>query len=136
MDQPFESKFGNEPDLKFQPYQIVCLEHDNTYLYAEVVQMADGKQVCWVRPVALVEGTLEWMQDPTLIHPSNLHDLRHSSDLLLPSALFRSALDTEVIPLLSYLSELTDAAVSWAEFPQAQLNQLVKKVCLAHPELF
>ncbi len=115
---------------------MVCLEHGSTSLYAEVVQMAEGKQVCWVRPLVLVEGSLEELQDPTSPHSSSLHDLRHSSDLLLPSALFRRALDTEVIPLLSYLSDGANAVMSQSEPPQAQLNQLVKQICLAHPELF
>ena len=136
MHQSLPSKFTNDLGPEFRPYQMVCLEHGSSYLYAEVVQMAAGKQVCWARPVVLIEGALEWTHDPTLIHPSNLHDLRQSSDLLLPSALFRSALDTEVIPLLAYLPEVIDSAINQTELPQVQLNQLVKKICLAHPELF
>jgi hypothetical protein len=136
MHQSFQPQSTNKPDPEFQPYQIVCLEHGSTYLYAEVVQIADGKQVCWVRPLALLEGTLEWTQETEPVHSSNLHDLRQSSDLFLPTALFRDALDTEVMPLLSLLPDLVDSSIAQAEFPQAQLNRLVKSVCLAHPELF
>lgn len=134
--QSFQSKPGKrEPE--FQPCQMVCMEHHNTYLYAEVVQMAEGKQICWVRPLALLERTLEDIPDRALEHTSKLYDLRQSSDLLLPSALFRNALDTEVIPLLSHLSDFIDAGeTNQNAFAQARLNQLVKNVCLAHPELF
>ncbi|UIE37160.1 hypothetical protein [Leptodesmis sichuanensis] len=136
-----QPKLTNAPESPFQPYQLVCLEHGGTYLYAEVVQMADGKQVCWVRPLVLVRGTLEWSQDSTLVPASSLYDLRHCSDLLLPSALFRSAFDTEVIPLLSHLAEvessnLVNITLNTPESPQAQLHQLLKQVCLGHPELF
>lgn len=102
--------------------------------------MADGKQVCWVRPLVLVKETLEWSQDSMLVPTSSLYDLRHCSDLLLPSALFRSALDTEVIPLLSHLSEessnLVNVAMNTPESPQVQLHELLQQVCLGHPELF
>lgn len=98
--------------------------------------MADGKQICWVRPLALIEETLECMEDTNSVHSSNLYDLRQSSDLLLPSALFRDALDTEAIPLLSQLSGLIDFPVNEAQLSHDRLNQLVKNVCLAHPELF
>lgn len=136
MHQSFQSRSGKKPNSEFQPYQIVCLEHESTYLYAEVVQMADGKQVCWVRPLVLIEGTLEGIHDTKSGHKSKLYDLRQSSDLLLPSALFRDALDTEAVPLLSHLSDLIDSSINKTELPQDRLSQFVKSVCLAHPELF
>ena len=30
----------------FQPSQIVCLEHGNTCLYAEVIQVLEERQMC------------------------------------------------------------------------------------------
>ncbi len=136
MHQSFRFQSRKKSNPEFQPYQIVCLEHGSTYLYAEVVQMADGKQICWVRPLALIEGTLERIQDTNSVHSSKLYDLRQSSDLLLPSALFRDALDTEAVPLLSQLSGSIDFPASEAQPAQDRLTQLVKNVCLAHPELF
>lgn len=78
--------------LDFQPGQIVALEHDNRNLYAEVIQVVVSRQLCWVRPLLLV----------TFIEKSSvIIDLRDASDLLWHLDLFRPALDTEVITLLS-----------------------------------
>ena len=78
--------------LEFQPGQIVSLEHGDKNLYAEVIEVVVSRQLCWVRPLLLANHT----QEPPLIT-----DLRDASDLLWPIQLFRSALDTEVITLLS-----------------------------------
>ena len=77
----------------FQPLQIVCLEHLATRLYAEVIQVVESRQVCWVRPLLLVEPTTD-------IEPSVL-DLRSTVDLLWSLAAFRPALDTEILPFLA-----------------------------------
>lgn len=78
----------------FQPRQIVCLEHRDSCLYAEVIQVVESRQVGWIRPLLLVECAFE--------NPAN-YDLRAIADLLWPIALFRPALDTEVMPLLVQL---------------------------------
>lgn len=75
----------------FQPLQIVCLEHLATCLYAEVIQVVESRQVCWVRPLVLVQHSTE---DPSVI------DLRSTVDLLWSLASFRPALDTEILPFL------------------------------------
>ncbi|MBV9388498.1 MAG: hypothetical protein JOZ78_18905 [Chroococcidiopsidaceae cyanobacterium CP_BM_ER_R8_30] len=81
----------------FQPCQIVCLEHEGTCLYAEVIQVVISRQLCWVRPLLL--GALS--SDSNLVDELlPLTDLRSCADLLWPIASFRPALDTEVIPLL------------------------------------
>jgi hypothetical protein len=136
MHKSFQSQPVNNPDAIFQPCQIVCLEHATTRLYAEVIQMADGKQVCWVRPLVMIEEDLEGTEQVWWTNPANLYDLRQSSDLLLPSPAFRRALDTEVIPLLSHLSDLPSAQDGQTERSQMQLQEFIKRVCLAHPELF
>lgn len=91
---------------KFQPRQIVCLEHGNTRLYAEVIEVVASRQVCWVRPVLLAfpaaDNNLHWEASPEQL---TLYDLRQGADLLWPASLFRLALDTEVIPLLVQLDE-------------------------------
>ncbi len=78
--------------LNFQPGQIVSLEHGDRNLYAEVIQVVVSRQLCWVRPLLLVN----FIQESSIIT-----DLRDASDLLWPINLFRPALDTEVITLLS-----------------------------------
>lgn len=76
----------------FQPGQIVCLEHGDSRLYAELIQVVVSRQLCWVRPLLLVALS----EEPPLVT-----DLRDASDLLWSLNLFRLALDTEVITLLT-----------------------------------
>lgn len=84
----------------FQPRQIVCLEHQGTCLYAEVIQVVETRQICWVRPLLLGALSIDsFATDKSL----PLTDLRSAADLLWPITLFRPALDTEVIPLLAIL---------------------------------
>ncbi|MBW4506615.1 MAG: hypothetical protein KME64_08905 [Scytonematopsis contorta HA4267-MV1] len=79
---------------KFQPQQIVSLDRGTSKLYAEVIQVVVARQLCWVRPLLLVEVIDEEAQ---------MTDLREASDLFWPIDLFRPALDTEVINFLSQL---------------------------------
>lgn len=134
MGFPPEPPYLTDPAPSFQPCQIVCLEHETTCLYAEVVQIVAGRQVCWVRPILLADAALA--QNPGL--PVQWHDLRNGADLLLPAVLFRAAFDTEVIPLLDYLYTAEQAEVSdKADRPgHQQLNQFVRQVWQAHPEAF
>lgn len=111
----------------FQPRQIVCLEHAGTRLYAEVIQVVESRQVCWVRPLLLVEF-------PECNYPSfepPLCDLRPSADLLWPLTLFRPALDTEVMPfLVELLASLPQPDCDPAA--QHQLHQFIHQVWQAH----
>ncbi|WP_174763499.1 hypothetical protein [Anabaena sp. UHCC 0204] len=79
---------------KFQPRQIVSLDYQDQNLYAEVIEIVVSRQLCWVRPLLLVDSTQEL---PLVI------DLRNVSDLLWPLDLFRPALDTEVIAFLGQI---------------------------------
>lgn len=121
--------------LAFEQFEIVCLEHNLVKLYAEVVQIVETTQICWVRPLVM------------LMHPTHdsslsiedeskpLYDLRQGSDLLLPVKLFRPALDTEVIPLLELLNCST-ASNATNSTHHSKLSQFIKQVCLSHPEVF
>ena len=86
----------------FQPRQIVCLTHQATHLYAEVIQVVESRQIGWFRPLLLVE----LFEDERLLTSPTLLDLRSGADLLCPPSLFRPAIDTEVVPLLMRLSAL------------------------------
>jgi hypothetical protein len=96
----------------FSPNQIICIESGELRLFAEVIQMIPERDRTddhtkddrtkadrlWARPLALAaQGIFELRL---------LHDLREASQLILPSALFREALDTEVMPLMTELFQL------------------------------
>jgi hypothetical protein len=85
--------------IEFNTDQIVCLERDDLYLFAEVIDNIAISARCWVRPLALARLP----PDPHNFELEFLHDLRDASQLILPAALFRYALDTEVFPLMTEL---------------------------------
>ena len=106
----------------FQPGQIVCLEHGTITLYAEVIQIVVSRQLCWVRPLVLVNFT----QEPPLIT-----DLRDASDLFWSINLFRQALDTEAIGLLSQVFATSTKQESDKQAKQ-QLSQFLHQVWRAN----
>ena len=102
----------------FQPLQIVCLEHLANCLYAEVIQVVESRQVCWVRPMLLVQHSTK---DPSVI------DLRSTVDLLWSLAAFRPALDTEILPFLASIFASTPPPQPSAHARQ-QLNYFVQQL--------
>jgi hypothetical protein len=94
--------------LDFQPGQIVSLDHNDRNLFAEVIQVVISRQLCWVRPLLLVSFSEE---SPVVT------DMRDASDLFWPLNLFRPALDTEVITLLSQI---------WAKEAKTELDTAAK----------
>jgi hypothetical protein len=120
---------------QFQPRQIVCLEHEHTCLYAEVIEVVSSRQVCWVRPLMLVipadNQSLPWSSQEHL----TLYDLRQGSDLLWPTSLFRLALDTEVISLLGQLNNPDSPDVNNLDAPR-QLSYFVHQVWQAYKSFF
>jgi hypothetical protein len=114
--------------IKFQASQVVFLEHDHARLYAEVVQFVESRQLCWVRPIALVTDPEQSWTD---YQQWMIQDLRDGSDLMCPARLFHEALDTEVLPLLDRLYQLQDSK------PQSsELHQFIHEIWQAHPEAF
>lgn len=107
--------------VNFQPLQILCLEHDRLRLYVEVIQVAEPRQMCWVRPLMLAE-----IDDLSNFGLTLRQDLRQCADLLWPIAAFRAAIDTEVLPLLAQLGETAQPeAVRTA---RQQLQTLMQQV--------
>ncbi|MDJ0735551.1 MAG: hypothetical protein QNJ47_16065 [Nostocaceae cyanobacterium] len=105
-------------NLKFQPGQILCLEHNDTNLYAELIQVVVSRQLCWVRPLLLVANSTE---------PPTVTDLRDASDLLWPIDLFRVALDTEIITFLTQV--LVKEPKNEPDSPaKQQFNQFIHQV--------
>jgi hypothetical protein len=79
--------------------RIVCLDsrHEKDCLFAEVIDIIEISDRYWVKPLALARF------NPERFQLEFLYDLRDTSQLILPIDLFRDALDTEVIPLISEL---------------------------------
>jgi hypothetical protein len=123
----------------FQPCQIVCLEHEGERLYAEVIQVIEVRQLCWARPLILTLAAtgptpLYNQQSKVVIQPA-LYDLRQGSDLLWPITLFRAALDTEVLPLLTQLYS-SETQLDNDRVACQRLNHFVHEVWQAYPEAF
>ena len=119
----------------FAPYQIVCLEHQQSYLYGEVIQVIESKNLCWMRPLLLavfprVVGTVD-----NFLEAKELLDLRFTSDVAYPVALFRPALDTEVIPLIGQL-EILDEAKEPNSSSKQKLRQFLEKIWQDNQEYF
>lgn len=84
-----------------QPHQILCLDHENTSLYGEAIQIITERHLCWFRPLALLQ------REPNNPDATGmLYDLRQDADLLYPISFFRMALDVEVLPILMQLNGL------------------------------
>jgi hypothetical protein len=118
-------------DLNFKPGQIVSLECGDACLHSEVIQVVEARQVCWVRPLMLV--VLVSGKDSS--EEYTLSDLRDGADLLWPLSLFRAALDTEVISLLTQLQSL-DSEKKDAVIASRQLRDFVDRVWVAFPTAF
>ena len=135
----YEKSIGGETP-PFQPYQIVCLQHETTCLYAEVIQIVERRHRCWVRPLVLVRRSVEALnQEATLWEQSECYDLRQDSDLLLPLALFRVALDTEVLPCLTNFCA-NDRTTSEQDHSRQDghvpFRQFIQQIWQAHPKVF
>jgi hypothetical protein len=123
----------------FQHSQIIALEHQNSVLYAEVIDIVKVRQVCWGRPLTLAvwptgTGPHAGQLSP---EPPVLYDLRQGADILLPVTLFRPALDTEIIPLLAQLQAETKNQPPDAQIiAHRQLRNFIQQVCIAHPNDF
>ena len=113
----------------FQPRQIVYLEHLATRLYAEVIQVVESRQIGWVRPLLLAEWSFD-NQPPGQPHS---YDLRSSADLLWSLAVFRPALDTEVLPLLLQLLD-SEPPTDRDEVAFTRLHQFIHQAWLAQKE--
>jgi hypothetical protein len=90
--------------VEFKTNRIVCLDASpaqhqpgNLHLFAEVIETITTSARCWVKPLAIARFNSE------NYNLELLHDLRDTAQLILPSHLFRDALDTEVLPLISEL---------------------------------
>ena len=116
---------------KLQTSQIVCIEYQTYFLYAEVIDIIEDRQMCWGRPIMLAERSADF--DP---EPSTLFDLREGSDVLLPVHFFRPALDTEVITLMMQLATLKNELASTRQTAHQQLRHFIQQIWQAYPDSF
>ena len=122
---------------KIQPRQIICLEHENSCLYTEVIDVVTSRQVCWVRPLLLAISPIgNDCISAFLPEQLKLYDLREASDLLWPAILFRLAIDTEVIPLLVQLDDPNKEKLENHTEAHNQLSCFVRKVWQASKNAF
>ncbi len=121
----------------FQPSQIVCLEYGDTCLYAAVIQILATRKMCWVRPLLLKvfasESECKNYQDNS--EKSTIWDLREGADLVWPICLFREAIDTEFMPLLTELESL-DSQEKDRQVSHQKLKYFIRKVWQAYPHVF
>ena len=89
--------YNKNPLVELKTDRIVCIDLENLHLFAEVIDTITISDRCWVRPLAIAKSI------PESFKLEFLHDLRDTAQLILPTKLFREALDTEVIPLISEL---------------------------------
>ncbi|HLO83617.1 MAG TPA: hypothetical protein VK203_01210 [Nostocaceae cyanobacterium] len=106
----------------FQSGQIVSLDYDHKNLYTEVIQVVPAREMCWVRPLLMVNLTY---------NPPLVTDLRDASDIFWPLNLFRPALDTEVISLLGEILSKEPKAES-PSVAQQQLHQFIQQIWQAY----
>lgn len=121
--------------MALHPSQIVYLKHENVALYAEVIQMAIARPLCWVRPLALVEVP-DGLQLSTLSSTQvEIYNLKEGSDLLWPASLFHPAIDVEVVPLLVSLE--AEKRVQGADaIASIKLRHFIQSVWEANAALF
>jgi hypothetical protein len=125
-----------EASVQFSPNQVVCLEQEGLRLFGEVVQMVPLRSRCWVRPLAMAQVLEESLELKLL------YDLRESSHLVLPAQLFRAALDTELIPLMTVLfhpdkDRLAESAESSdTESARQAIHQFIRQISVAQADAF
>jgi hypothetical protein len=100
--------------------RIVCLDsrQGKDRLFAEVIETIFISSRYWVQPLALARS------NPDRFELEFLYDLRDTSQLILPIDLFRDALDTEVIPLISELFHPVEGSTKSIN-AQAALHQFI-----------
>lgn len=116
----------------FKVNQIICLEHQNTYLYGEIIQLIPHRKLCWFRPICLSKLNFE---NNSTLESTQLIDLQSGSDLLWPITLFRPALDTEVIYLMAELNN-SGESLTYKKENRQDLNRFVQQVWQANQDKF
>ncbi|MEM8722094.1 MAG: hypothetical protein AAGE84_22830 [Cyanobacteria bacterium P01_G01_bin.39] len=121
----------NTGKIHLKANQIACLEYRKVRLYGEVIQIIPRRQICWFRPIYLIDSRL----NQASLSNDFIVDLRAGSDLLWPEILFRPALDTEVLDFLAQLNEIDHTAHRRLS-SQKYLNNFLYEVWQSHQDKF
>jgi hypothetical protein len=124
-----------------RPSEFACLEYQDTLLYTEIIQVIEKRHRYWARPVLLCEKLNP--ADSSMESLPTVYDVRFCSDLLWPRSLFRSVLDTELIPLLSCLDAELEAPFISTKIlssrlteARQKLQQFTQRLWRIYPEAF
>lgn len=112
---------SNTLSFSLKHNQIVCLEHQESCLYGEVIQLIPERQLCWFRPICIVISD----RSDEYLPKSKLIDLQLGADLIWPIAFFRPVLDTEVISFWGKLNDVSNLVMPKKSSRQ-HLNYFVK----------
>ncbi len=119
-----------------ETYQIVCLEHQQTYLYGEIIQIIACRKMAWVRPLLMYRQSPFKLETEPLDPQPSVFDLRQGSDLFWPLKLFRPAIDTEVLPLFSQFQAWDLQPEQDKATNRHHLHQFIQQVWQAYPAAF
>lgn len=125
------------PQPLLAPNQIVYLATDNSRLYAEVIEIVSDRQICWARPLVLVDldkadGSLdpdemEWgLGGDRWATPKVIYSLADGPDILWPLEHFHLALDTEILPILAWLHQEKKEAPD-PNLPRQHLQRFIRQ---------
>lgn len=128
MDKIVSSK----SDLHFEVNQILCLAHQNTCLYGEVIQLLRDRKLCWFRPVCIVTTNSDNNQSKDYRQVINVSS---GSDLLWPISLFRPALDVEVVEFLAEFNNAHELSI-FKTSTQKHLSEFIQQVWQANVDKF
>lgn len=120
------------PDLSFKINQIICLEYQHTCLYGEVIDLLPQRRRCWFRPICLVTTNFDNSQ---ALDSRQVFNASSGSDLLWPTILFRSALDTEAISFMTELKNVNESLTHKIPIRQ-HLNKFIQQVWQANQDKF
>ena len=141
--------------MTIAPSQILFLEQGSMRLYVEAIQIVDARQLCWARPVLLLDGlpTAEDLESPSAgrlaeyrqmaiataascPEASELfcYDLTERPDLIWPTELFEIALDVDFFALLLRVEKHPDSSLQ--SQIQKQFNNFVRSFWQTHQTTF
>lgn len=127
------------------PSQILYLEHGPSRLYAEAIQIVSERQLCWARPVLLIQGLPEDVSSSerqraiadTAQSPESstltLYDLEDCPDLIWPIAPFQLAYDLDFISLIA---QLKIAPSGSTQRSRRQFNDFIHSFWKTHSGIF
>ncbi|MGG6293166.1 hypothetical protein ACQ4M4_01990 [Leptolyngbya sp. AN02str] len=122
-------------------HAILCVDLATDRLFSEVIQEAENRPFYWVRPLILQIGLdADQMQlNQSVYEPDSwdytVYDVRQSADLILPRSLFRPALDTEVLPLMTQLHSPKHTMIG-DRLAKEQMHQFVQHLWRTFPHAF